>query len=223
MAASFVSYEAIDKTESFDEEHSAPIPSSSQPRSRLLTILVVLLSVVGASLLVVSTYSPASKPVVTNVAKSSAFSAAATAGITDLHKSSSSKKDTATIDFTETYNPTPVKLHPTSKPVHEQRQMKSSKKDTATIDFTESFNPTPVKLHPTSKPVHEQRQMKSSKKDTATVDTINFTETYNPTPEEFNKDPKHETHNPTSESKHRQRQMKIDEINFTEVRRARLI
>ena len=157
MAQQFASYGGIERTESWDEEGvgSSQTQTTSTGR-RYVSVLAVVLALVGTSLLVTSSYSR--NIVQAPSVQGTAFDAAPK--VTDLHSSSkkSSKKSSKvdTINFEETFNPTPSKLHPTQKPNHERKLKKSAD----TINFEETFNPTPVKLHPTQKPNHE-RKLKS--------------------------------------------------------------
>jgi len=86
----------------------------------------------------------------------------------------SSKVDT--INFDETFNPTPVKLHPTKRPVNDRRTLKNVKpEDGGENEFApgkETYNPTPENLG-----------KKSGKRELKHTNGKNFEETFNPTPE----------------------------------------
>jgi hypothetical protein len=82
-------------------------------------------------------------------------------------RKSSAKKATATagdsINFEETFNPTPINLHPTGAPVDMVKRTLSKKAEKAgdSINFEETFNPTPINLHPTGAPVDTVRKSTS--------------------------------------------------------------
>ena len=110
-------------------------------------------------------------------------------------------KKVNTVNFVETFNPTPVKLHPTQKPNHE-RKLKSSKVDT--INFEETFAPTPENRlrSPTKKPNHERKLKSSKKPEDGGKDLFdNGKETYAPTPENLLK-------SPTKKPNHERRELK---------------
>jgi hypothetical protein len=129
--------------------------------------------------------------------------------------SKKSKKSVDTINFEETFNPTPVRLHPTTFPTaspveEESTHTKGGNKDknkgdkihksnhdssVDSIDFEETFNPTPVRLHPTTFPTAKPVEEKSKdKKDKDEDDDKDVFETRAPTPKGYNAD---ETFNPT--------------------------
>jgi hypothetical protein len=131
--------------------------------------------------------------------------------------SKNSKKSVDTINFEETFNPTPVRLHPTTFPTaspveeattHTKGGTKDKQKgdnihktnhdsSVDSINFEETFNPTPVRLHPTTFPTAKPIEEKSKDKD--------FLETRAPTPkgygeETYNPTPKAETFAPTPDN-----------------------
>ena len=185
MASAKVSYGALKteenndpnglKSASFDEEG---VEVRTKPSGSRRTILaVVALALVGTALLVSSSYSPTASEQKSTTITGTAFDSK----VADLHASGSKKSSkTDTINFEETFNPTPVKLNPTQRPNHERRKLKKPEDGGEKLfdDGKETYNPTPGNLHPTGKPNKERKLKKSSK-----VDTINFEETFNPTPE----------------------------------------
>ena len=136
--------------------------------------------------------------------------------------SKKSKKSVDTINFEETFNPTPVRLHPTTFPTaspveEETTHTKGGTKDKQkgndihkanhdssvdSINFEETFNPTPVRLHPTTFPTAKPIEEKSKDKKDKDED---FLETRAPTPkgygeETYNPTPKAETFAPTPDN-----------------------
>lgn len=108
MAQKFASYEAISKTESYDDENGAPVVTQQSSSSRrYVSILAALLAIVGTALLVSSNYSPSSSTVSQTIVKGTAFDseASTTPKIIDLH--SKSKVDSKGHPDKQTYNPTP--------------------------------------------------------------------------------------------------------------------
>ena len=98
-------------------------------------------------------------------------------------------KKVDTINFEETFNPTPE---------NKKRQLKKVN----TVNFVETFNPTPVKLHPTQKPNHERKLKSSKKPEDGGKDLFdNGKETYAPTPENLLK-------SPTKKPNHERRELK---------------
>jgi hypothetical protein len=223
------------KSASFDEEG---VEVKTKPSGGRRTFLaVVALALVGTALLVSSSYSPTATVQKSTVIEGTAFDTK----VSDLHKSSkkddksdshnkskkdkkSSKKNVDTINFEETFNPTPVKLHPTQRPNHERKLKKIKPEDGGEDLFDtgkETYNPTPENLHPTSKP---KRSLKKSSK----VDGKDFVETFNPTPDNLKRQLKKsskvdgkdfvETFNPTPDNLKRQlkKSSKVDGKDFVE-------
>ena len=115
MAQQFASYEAIARTESYEEENGVAVAdgAGSGRGRRYVSVLAVLLAVVGTALLVTSTYSAtapaASQPVVSGTAFDSKLSATKIADLsetTSQRKSSKKSSKVDTINFEETFNPT---------------------------------------------------------------------------------------------------------------------
>jgi len=89
MAQQFASYEAIARTESYEEENGVAVAdgAGSGRGRRYVSVLAVLLAVVGTALLVTSTYSAtapaASQPVVSGTAFDSKLSATKIADLSE--------------------------------------------------------------------------------------------------------------------------------------------
>ena len=90
MAQQFASYEAIARTESYEEENGVAVAdgAGSGRGRRYVSVLAVLLAVVGTALLVTSTYSAtapaASQPVVSGTAFDSKLSATKIADLSEI-------------------------------------------------------------------------------------------------------------------------------------------
>jgi len=92
MAQQFASYEAIARTESYEEENGVAVAdgAGSGRGRRYVSVLAVLLAVVGTALLVTSTYSAtapaASQPVVSGTAFDSKLSATKIADLSEIRR-----------------------------------------------------------------------------------------------------------------------------------------